>query len=51
MEYKCARCGETFETEWTDEEAKVEAKNNGFNIEDCDVVCDDCYKEIMVKIH
>jgi len=49
-EYKCDCCGEIFESEWTDEDAKAEAAENGFNDTPADemcVVCDDCYREIM----
>jgi len=50
--YKCAMCGETYEEDWTEEEAIEELNNNfpGFDKVDCEVVCDDCYKEFMVKV-
>jgi len=49
--YKCAMCGETYEEDWTEEEAIEELNNNfpGFDKADCEVVCDDCYKEFMEK--
>ena len=48
-EFTCARCGETFEKAWTDEEAATERKQNwpGWKEEDCDVICDDCHKVFM----
>ena len=42
--YKCEMCHEEFEFGWGDEEAKQEAIDNGFDVNDCGVVCDDCYK-------
>lgn len=42
--YECEMCGEEFEFGWSDEEAKQEAIDNGFDINDCGIVCDDCYK-------
>lgn len=45
--YTCARCGKTYEKEWSDEEALKETKVNfGVKYEkhECDVICDDCYK-------
>ena len=47
--YTCAQCGETFKSEWSDEEAQAEARAN-FSPEelaDTAVVCDDCYKMLM----
>jgi len=48
-EYQCALCNGIFEKGWTDEEALEEYKNNFSDCkhEDYDVVCDNCYKEIM----
>jgi len=45
--FKCAHCGKSFLEEWSDEEAKAEAAENDFNVESCQKVCDDCYKEFM----
>jgi len=46
--YTCARCGHTYETEVTDEEAMAEAEANGFlDTGPIAVVCDDCYHEFM----
>ena len=44
--YKCAMCGGVFEKGWTDEEAEQELQQNfqGITPDDCDIVCDDCYK-------
>ena len=48
-EYKCAVCQNVYEKGQTDEEAQVELENNfgHFELEECDIVCDDCYKIIM----
>ncbi len=49
-EYLCAACGGIFEKGQTEEEALKEKEANGWGavpMEDCDVVCDDCYKKIM----
>lgn len=48
-EYKCRMCGVVFEKAWSDEEAAQELKDNFGNpsIDDCDIVCDDCYKNFM----
>ena len=47
----CENCGLTFESGWTEEEAKAEAVENfGKNVtEDLEQVtlCDDCYTEFM----
>jgi len=46
--YTCALCKGVFEFGWSDEEAKAELEENfeGFTTEECDVVCDDCYKKM-----
>ena len=44
-QFKCAMCGGTFDKDWSDSEAEAEADDNGFDIDDCDLVCDDCYKK------
>ena len=44
--YKCAVCEGTFlKDDFTEEEQLEELKKNypGFTIEDCELVCDDCY--------
>lgn len=43
--YTCAMCGETFETDWSDEEACAEAESNGIDPKQSGLVCDDCYKK------
>ena len=51
-QYKCAKCGGIFDfqvdAEWNDEKAKEELERSFGNIllEDCDMVCDDCYQKI-----
>jgi len=51
QEFKCANCGKVFEEIDYDENRVVaELKENfgqEWESEDCDVVCDDCYKYIM----
>lgn len=49
--YKCAMCQQIFEKGWTDEEAKAELKENfgRENTDDCELVCDDCFKGIEVN--
>lgn len=49
QQYRCAQCGKVFDKGWSDEEAAAELGRTfpGFEIEDCAVVCDDCFKEIM----
>jgi hypothetical protein len=56
--YTCARCGDTFESERSDEEAHAEAVRN-FGMrgdapqhqtpggEGMSVICDDCYRKFM----
>lgn len=53
-EYQCDDCGGIFKKGWTDEEAKAEMKNNGFDafpLSEMVKVCDDCYNKIMGSIH
>jgi hypothetical protein len=47
--YTCALCGGTFEKGLTDEEALAEkdALFPGVPLEDCDIVCDDCFHMMM----
>lgn len=50
-EYKCCVCEGVFEKGWTDEEAKKE-KDELFGdvpLEDCCLVCDDCYKNMGLR--
>jgi hypothetical protein len=49
MEYKCALCEGVFQTGWSDTEARdeLEEKFPGFEVEDCVMVCDDCYKKFQ----
>lgn len=50
-EYTCDACGETFEKDWTDEEAQEEFECNfpTHTIRDQAIVCDDCYNTLMKK--
>jgi hypothetical protein len=48
--FKCAICGKVFESSWSEEEALAELVENfgkDCNVEDCEVVCDDCYQEMI----
>ncbi len=49
QKYKCVICLEEFEAGWTDKEAIAEMKENfgeSVSKEDCEVVCDDCFKKM-----
>jgi DNA-directed RNA polymerase subunit RPC12/RpoP len=49
--YKCSVCKNEYEKGWDDIEAEKEMKDNfgqSVTTDDCEIVCDDCYKEIMV---
>lgn len=49
-QYECENCGETFESEWTEEEAIAEAKKNfgdDWDMSDKCSICDDCYNTLM----
>jgi hypothetical protein len=45
-EFRCFICKEVFEKGFTDEEALAELNANhpGMSPDECDLVCDDCYK-------
>lgn len=45
--YKCAACGETLESEWTETEAKAESKLLWGDLpeESMCVICDDCFQK------
>lgn len=49
--YTCEWCGQTYESEWSEEEAQEEYENNFFPEEregvEKAIVCDDCYKKVM----
>ena len=47
--FTCAHYKETFESDWTDEEAIGEREENGWTDIDCAVVCDDCYKAVLAN--
>lgn len=48
-EYKCSLCQNVYTKGQTDEEANKELIENfgHWEEDECDLVCDDCYKEIM----
>ena len=49
-EYQCAVCHEVFYKGWTDEEATTElAETFAVPVDECDLVCDDCFKEMGFK--
>lgn len=49
----CAKCGESFQptnnAKWNEEQAvkELEQKFPGTRLEECVVLCDDCYKIVM----
>lgn len=47
-EYQCVYCHGIFEKGWSDEEAKAELDETfpGITVEECGLVCDDCWKEM-----
>ncbi len=51
-EFKCDMCKKIYPKEWSDEEAEKEAKYNFgeeiFQFADTAIVCDDCYKQVMI---
>ena len=51
--YKCAECGEEFESGWSDEgaEAELNATFPGVDKGICDIGCDDCYRKIINPIY
>lgn len=50
--YHCEKCGEDFEGTQSEEEALEELAGRfpGYTQEDCDIVCDDCYKILCGRI-
>lgn len=51
QEYTCARCGETYESGWSEEEM-LEEKTQLFgdvSKEECEVLCDNCFKYLIGK--
>ena len=44
--FRCANCDGVFTKKWSDEEAQAELAERfpNRNVEDCAIVCDDCYK-------
>ena len=50
-EFKCELCGNVYDKGWSDEEAKQEYFDNfdDTNIDDCGMVCDDCYNKIRFE--
>lgn len=47
--WQCDDCGGVFEKEWSDKEAEKELRANFGNIpvEQCGLVCDDCYQKYV----
>ena len=50
-QFICAKCGKEFTSSSTEEDVQAERTENGFDNDDCVVVCDDCYKEVMEFIN
>lgn len=50
-EFTCEECGGTFETGWSDEEAREESNAlfPGVSVDDMAEICDVCFKEIMER--
>lgn len=50
-EFTCERCGLTFKSGWTQEEAEAEMRENFGEIAESDrvVVCDPCYRLITAQ--
>ena len=50
--FTCALCNQTFEKEWSDEEAIAEAEADFgyFNQAVFDVICDDCYRAMVESL-
>ena len=47
-EFKCAACGFTFTSAWSDKEATEEAEEQGFlDGRELAIVCDKCFKKTM----
>lgn len=51
MKYTCAVCKGEFESNWTEEEANAEKERDfgAVPLDQCDVVCDECYKQISPR--
>lgn len=47
-QYRCAACGGIFDCGWSDEEATAELAETfpGFDKDDCELVCDDCFQKM-----
>jgi Phage portal protein, lambda family len=52
LTYTCARCGGSFDSDWSDDEAAEELEENipGVARADCAVVCDDCYQQMVAVL-
>ena len=50
-EYRCAVCGGVYLKGWSDSEAEDELSDvfPGISKDECDLVCDDCYKAMGFK--
>ncbi len=51
-EFICEQCHGVFTRTWTDDEADAEARDNGFDPDNDDmvIVCDDCYQKMTMLI-
>ncbi|MEA3042954.1 MAG: hypothetical protein QOH47_792 [Sphingomonadales bacterium] len=47
--YTCSACRQTLDKGWADEEAAAElgATFPGHSVAECDLVCDDCHRQLM----
>ena len=49
--FTCDHCANTYECDWTDEEAREEARQNGWDPDTVAtaIICNDCYNELMAR--
>jgi DNA-directed RNA polymerase subunit RPC12/RpoP len=50
-EFKCVVCKEIFESDWSEEDALEEMRENFGDVppENREVVCDDCYQKMILE--
>ncbi len=50
---RCDLCGKVFDSAWSAEEAKAEKERDfpGVPLEDCAVICDECYQKVRPDAH
>ena len=52
MKYACECCGNSFESTWSDADARAEKERVFPDVpfSACAIVCDDCYQKIMAAV-